>query len=51
LRRQQREAARAAQGRQLALFELKQDSRPQSERSAGGRYDEPTMLDLMRVAR
>jgi hypothetical protein len=50
LRRQQLEAWRAAQGRQLALFELKQDSRPKSERRANGRYQEPTMLELMRAA-
>ena len=47
LRRQQLEAWRAAQERQLALFELKEDCRPAAERSAVGRYTEPTLLDRM----
>ena len=33
---------------ELALFELKEDSRPKSERRASGRYEAPTMLELMR---
>ena len=49
MRREQAEARRASQGRQLALFELKEDSRPKPERSASGRYEAPTMLELMRV--
>jgi hypothetical protein len=48
LRRAQLEAWRASQGQQIALFELKDDCRPKSERCAEGRYSEPTMLDLMR---
>jgi hypothetical protein len=48
LRRQQLEAWHAAQARQLALFELKTDCRPDAERSAAGRYREPTFLDLIR---
>jgi hypothetical protein len=44
LRRQQLEAWRADQARQLALFELKDDCRPQAERSAAGRYEEPTLF-------
>jgi hypothetical protein len=47
LRRQQLEAWRATQERQLALFELKEDCRPAAERSAAGRYAEPTLLDRM----
>jgi hypothetical protein len=47
LRRQQLEAWRADQARQLALFELKDDCRPQAERTAAGRYREPTLLSLI----
>ena len=48
LRRQQQvEAWRAAQIRQLALFEMHQDRRPTAERSASGRYREPTLFALM----
>ncbi len=46
LRRRQLEAWRTAQPQQLALFELKTDRRPASERSAAGRYQEPTFLNL-----
>jgi hypothetical protein len=34
----------AAQPRQLALFELKDDCRPATERTAAGRYAEPTFF-------
>jgi hypothetical protein len=44
LRRQQLEAWKAEQGRQLALFELKDDRRPAFECSAAGRYREPTLF-------
>jgi len=44
LRRQQLEEWNAAQPRQLALFELKDDCRPAAERTAAGRYAEPTLL-------
>jgi hypothetical protein len=44
LRKAQIEARRAAQGRQLALFELRDDCRPSSERTASRRYEEPTLL-------
>jgi hypothetical protein len=44
LRRQQLEAWRAEQARQLALFELKDDSRPMASRTAAGRYREPTLF-------
>jgi hypothetical protein len=45
LRRQQLEAWKDAEARQLALFELKQDRRPIAERSAAARYSEPSLLD------
>ena len=47
LRRQQLEAWRAAQPKQPALFELKDDCRPATERTAAGRYQEPTLFALM----
>ena len=49
LRQQQKLAREAARPKQLALFELKDDSRPSTERTAAGRYAEPTMLELMRL--
>jgi hypothetical protein len=36
-----------AMARQLALFELKDDCRPQAERTAAGRFREPTLFALM----
>lgn len=47
LRRRQLEAWHAEQCRELALFELKDDCRPESERTAVGRYREPTLRSLM----
>jgi hypothetical protein len=47
LRRQQLEAWKAAEAKQRALFELKDDCRPEAERTAAGRYREPTFLDFM----
>lgn len=47
LRKQQLEAWRAEQARQLALFELKDDCRPQAERTAAGRFREPTFFALL----
>jgi hypothetical protein len=47
LRRQQLEARKAAEARQLALFDLKDDCRPATERTAAGRYAEPTLFALM----
>jgi len=47
LRRQQLEAWRAEQARQLALFELKDDRRPATQRTAAGRYAEPTLFAVM----
>jgi len=51
LRRQQLEAWKVAQYRQLALFELKDDCRPASERTAAGRYAEPTFFADMPTRR
>jgi hypothetical protein len=47
LRRQQLEAWHAEQRRQLTLFELEEDCRPEAERTAAGRYLEPILLGLM----
>jgi hypothetical protein len=47
LRRQQLEARQAAQPRQLALFELQDDCRPAAERTAAGRYQEPTLFAVV----
>jgi hypothetical protein len=44
LRRQQLEAWKTAEARQLVLFELKGDCRPDVERTAAGRYQEPTLF-------
>jgi hypothetical protein len=44
LRQEQRRAA--AEARQLALFELRDDCRPPTERTAGGRYLEPLLFSL-----
>jgi len=44
LRRQQLEAWHAEQCRQLTLFELKDDCRPEAERSTVGRYLEPNLF-------
>jgi len=44
LRREQRAAAR--RGEQPALFELREDCRPASERTAAGRYREPSLFTL-----
>jgi hypothetical protein len=49
LRRQQLEAWRAEQARQLALFELRDDCRPQAERTAAGRYREPSLLGSLQA--
>lgn len=50
LRRAQLEAWRAAQPQQPALFELRDDSRPKAERTAAGRYAEPTLLWILNDA-
>jgi hypothetical protein len=48
LRRQQLETRKAARVEQPTLFDLKADYRPATERTAAGRYQEPTLLGLMR---
>ena len=48
LRRQQLEAWKAARPQQPALFALKDDCRPAAERSAAGRYREPSLLERAR---
>lgn len=48
LRRQQLEAWRTEQCRQLALFELKDDCRPAAERTAAGRYQEPSLFSTIK---
>jgi hypothetical protein len=44
LRRQQLEARQAAEARQLVLFDLKDDCRPATERTAAGRYQQPSLF-------
>jgi hypothetical protein len=44
LRRQQLEAWQAEQCRQFKLFELKDDCRPEADRTADGRYREPGLF-------
>lgn len=48
LRRQRLEARKKSEARQPALFDLKTDCRPRAERTAAGRYREPSFLDRMR---
>ena len=50
IRRRQIEAWKAAKPRQPALFELVNDRRPEHERTAVGRYREPTLLALLQDA-
>jgi hypothetical protein len=47
LRRRQLEGRKASQPRQLALFELKDDSRRVAERTAAGRYQEPSLFNFI----
>jgi hypothetical protein len=46
-RREQLAAWQAAQPKQQALFEAKEDRRPAAERTAAGRYREPTLLSFL----
>ena len=48
LRRQQVAAWKATRPDQAALFPLIADARPKSERTAAGRYAEPSLLDCLR---
>lgn len=50
LRRTQIETWKAARPQQPALFDLKEDRRPVAERSAAGRYREPTLMTLINEA-
>jgi hypothetical protein len=45
LRRQQLEARRKAEGAQRALFDLREDHRPPSQRTAARRFSQPGLLD------
>jgi len=46
-RRAQLEAWRKAQPQQPALFTLREDCRPKAQRTAAGRYKEPTLLSII----
>lgn len=48
IRQEQLKTWRAQHGEQSVLFDVKIDARPVSERTAAGRYREPTLLELMR---
>lgn len=50
LRRQQIAAWKASRPEQPALFPLKQDCRPATQRTVAGRYCEPSLLDCLRQA-
>jgi hypothetical protein len=45
LRRQQLEAWNKSEARQPALFELRTDCRPRADRTAAGRYREPSLRE------
>jgi hypothetical protein len=47
LHREQLEAIRKVNGTQATLSELREDRRPDSQRSAAARYQEPRPLDLI----
>lgn len=47
LRQEQLEAWKASQPQQPALFELKDDCRPEAERTAARRFQEPTLFTEM----
>ena len=46
-RRRQIAAHDAAQARQLTLFDLKDDTRPATQRTVAGRYAEPTLFTAL----
>jgi hypothetical protein len=48
MRRAQLQAMRGARGTQPALFELHDDHRPANERTAAGRYAEPSLWEALR---
>jgi hypothetical protein len=45
LHRRREQVAAAAKAEQPVLFEMKQDCRPASERTAAGRYSQPNLFD------
>jgi hypothetical protein len=47
LRRRREQIEACAEPEQPALFELKEDHRPASERSAAGRYREPSLFTVL----
>ena len=47
LQRRREQLVAAAKVEQPVLFELKEDRRPASQRSAAGRYREPSLLSLI----
>jgi hypothetical protein len=48
LRRRQLQAWKATRPEQPALFALREDFRPATQRTVCGRYYEPSLLDAMR---
>ena len=46
LRLRREQAREAKQPQQQTLFALKEDSRPASQRTAAGRYSEPTLFKV-----
>jgi hypothetical protein len=46
IRRLRREQIQAARKQQLALFEMKEDRRPASQKTADGRFSEPTLFTI-----
>jgi hypothetical protein len=47
LQRRREQVAAAARVEQPVLFEMKEDTRPDSERTAAGRYREPSLFAFM----
>jgi len=45
LQRYKQQRAEERRAKQLTLFELKEDSRPTTQRSADGRYAQPLLFD------
>jgi hypothetical protein len=51
VRRRREQVAAAAKVVQPVLFEMEEDSRPASERTAAGRYSEPSLFTFMEPER
>ena len=47
VKRRKEQVAKAAKAEQPALFELKDDQKPAAERTAAGRYREPSLFTLL----